>query len=846
MGTAKFEALNLKSGSGGAILYGCRWAATKCNLNFVRTNFISNYAEKSGGAIKWDESELFFDDQTSFVNNAAVYGPNVASYPVYLQKWDNTSLNYIPFFTRPRYSRLLQSTTFGFSGVASGNNFSYIAILIDHYGYRVRSDNTSVARFLQKEGIILENMEVRADQGAFVFSELTITSRPGTSFSLKLETDAIPTFVYSGAARLLQTSNDSAYASLPGLPFSISLRECVRGEVMTFEGRCRRCPQNYYINEEVVTPEIYECIKCPETAVCLGSDIMGPLAGYWRLNILSKNVMECPFPDSCLGFGDMTPIGNESSCPQGTTLLADQCVNFTSYSGNCLENYEGILCYACVKGFAKNEEGTCVPCSNNTIYWLRVCIVILLAIWSVISQIRATLDESLDYEEISCIYQKIFNSFAQVVQIIATLPLAWPTIMLTFNAGQSQVFSAPQNLFTFECFYGLSIWQGADPFYLKVTVTSLTPLVFSLMIPVGLSLIYYITKRDAFWTPEIQNDLKSVTIASITILIFFMHPEIIFQAMSLFQCTNVGDDDHPYLVLSEAYQVECWTPSHIKWLLYLGLPSLIFWGLGIPLFVYRLLRVYREEIDSEEVLEKFSFIVKGYRKETYYWEVVVTYRKIFLIFISVMMTNYGPFAQGLFVLLILTLSWVLQEVMTPYQNYELNNLERYSLIASIAYTYFSLYFLTISEEASLLLRLFLATIMFVVYGFFLAYYWVIFGFLRFKEINEENNQPILLKILPHVERRNIIFVSAWAGQKRTEIENILREKREKFMENLKAASERRQNNRNPIVTPDPVVIPPEEDEFLQIKRRKKEVPQISRGIINSMNYLSNKVGSRKK
>lgn len=47
-------------------------------------NFLSNTAEMEGGAIKWSENKPFIEDDNLFKNNSALYGNDIASYPIRL------------------------------------------------------------------------------------------------------------------------------------------------------------------------------------------------------------------------------------------------------------------------------------------------------------------------------------------------------------------------------------------------------------------------------------------------------------------------------------------------------------------------------------------------------------------------------------------------------------------------------------------------------------------------------------------------------------------------------------------------------------------------------------------
>ena len=61
----------------------------------------------------------------------------------------------------------------------------------------------------------------------------------------------------------------------------------------------------------------------------------------------------------------------------------------------------------------------------------------------------------------------------------------------------------------------------------------------------------------------------------------------------------------------------------------------------------------RKNLDTLRVKEKLGFLFRGYRYKLYFWEIVIMYRKIALIFISVFVVNIGVIAQALVVFVLL-------------------------------------------------------------------------------------------------------------------------------------------------------------------------------------------------
>ena len=65
-----------------------------------------------------------------------------------------------------------------------------------------------------------------------------------------------------------------------------------------------------------------------------------------------------------------------------------------------------------------------------------------------------------------------------------------------------------------------------------------------------------------------------------------------------------------------------------------GLPAIIIWGLGIPTYGLYVIMKNSKELNRKDVKQRYGFIYNGYRvPQAYYWEIVIMYRKIIIIFI---------------------------------------------------------------------------------------------------------------------------------------------------------------------------------------------------------------------
>lgn len=87
----------------------------------------------------------------------------------------------------------------------------------------------------------------------------------------------------------------------------------------------------------------------------------------------------------------------------------------------------------------------------------------------------------------------------------------------------------------------------------------------------------------------------------------------------------------------EALYIQCYNGPHYFWAYGVALPGIIVWGIGIPVFAYVLLRSVRHRLKKLEVKEMYGFLYNGYKREFYYWEVVIMFRKIAMVVISVIL-----------------------------------------------------------------------------------------------------------------------------------------------------------------------------------------------------------------
>jgi len=128
--------------------------------------------------------------------------------------------------------------------------------------------------------------------------------------------------------------------------------------------------------------------------------------------------------------------------------------------------------------------------------------------------------------------------------------------------------------------------------------------------------------------------------------------------------------------LRDDVEYECYTGQHLRFLLIIVIPSIVIWCAGIPLIALIILLKHKNLIlkDGNEEVElteeekkqmanlrlKFGFIFNGFKSRSYYYEVIIQYRKVILIMVTVILSVVSPEVQALLSFLLLILSMIYQ------------------------------------------------------------------------------------------------------------------------------------------------------------------------------------------
>jgi hypothetical protein len=684
---------NIASFKGGAANIECSNNST-CNFSFFNSTFEGNTAQIEGGAISWSSTMPSISQDTLFTNNTSKYGNSIASYPIRMQYIsDNTMSNFTSNFT-DTYAPLILTL----SDIAPGQIVpEAISIaLVDHYDQIVNSDhlsNSEVSVVNKNTSALGGTNKVIALEGVYLFDNIVIGAKPGTSVYLEIYTSAVDMIKQkqeSGRKFEYDMTNsdilqDQVYYNKGYI--KVNLRECVIGESDLGVG-CKICEKETYS----LDPS-NDCTKCPEEATCLGNYTMFPKEGYWRVDVYTDTFYACPNKNACLGSD-----------------------GYISYIGECEKGYRGNMCQPCDNGYSSTKPNVCGKCPDRNTNIMRIVGVgIAILIYCGIMT-WTSFRSSYVPKSIQSIYIKILTNYLQLVGIVFGLDIPWPNYLTSFLKLHENSGHVSQEAFSFDCLLEDSSDESyINSLYRKMIIMAFIPLVCFILGLVVWS-IWAIYKKD-------RKFIEIELVATVNILFFFIHPKISEIYLSIFSCRIIEGEGY---FLIENLDTECWKGDHLFYALTVALPCVVIWIIGAPFALLMYMTRNSRELSNITMKLRFGFLYNGYKLSTYYWEFVILYRKILIIMIMVFLSSFSVDIRALAILIVLGISYLHQNIIEPYTHDILNELEKRGILVATLSVYCGLYFL--SDDINDRAKLGLFVVIMVVNAYFLVYWAIYFGY----------------------------------------------------------------------------------------------------------------------
>jgi hypothetical protein len=127
---------------------------------------------------------------------------------------------------------------------------------------------------------------------------------------------------------------------------------------------------------------------------------------------------------------------------------------------------------------------------------------------------------------------------------------------------------------------------------------------------------------------KILHNIKADCITRTFMLIFIVYPNMTSKIFEAFACRDIGTTDS---VLHSDYGLDC-TSSDYTMIYWLCVFLMFIFPIGMPLLLFYMMSQVKEliQVEDQEVMREFGFVINDYKLSHWYWEVVELSRKLIL------------------------------------------------------------------------------------------------------------------------------------------------------------------------------------------------------------------------
>ena len=432
------------------------------------------------------------------------------------------------------------------------------------------------------------------------------------------------------------------------------------------------CTDNFYLETAPVKIREWTCSSCPEGADCTAAaPYFGVKSqmGYNRQEGVNRTFFECLYQGACLGGPNSNLKGKfldatDKSYDYSEQDLPEQCNADLGFLDGSR------LCHSCKKNWRRLSRDECAECGNEGSNWLLMlfgCLVIVACLVALVlntikSAGRTTVSESV---------QKIIINYLQVAALFGNFPLRWPAAITSLFNIQGGFSTLGENFVNPDCISAVGMASEAELHYSKQIGYFLLPWALVLS-SFGIWKLYARLKGISFNVRVIKSKTgealhvltpKDKMVVSFCVLIYLLYPTLCSQGFALFNCIRIGNDFYFLIDLEEI----CYTGRHLSWMLAVGVPQLMLHVVGLPAVGFYMLYRNRHKLEHPVVRARYGLFLGGYKRNRYYWEVVVIMRKVSVVALSIFGTAISVEVQALMALLLICVCGVLQLAGRPFK-----------------------------------------------------------------------------------------------------------------------------------------------------------------------------------
>ena len=262
--------------------------------------------------------------------------------------------------------------------------------------------------------------------------------------------------------------------------------------------------------------------------------------------------------------------------------------------------------------------------------------------------------------------KKIFISYLQLTASVTAMDIPWPANYLAVFRAQALASSVGEEFMDIRCAMAKPI-SIASIEYGKMLTYALIPFLL-----VFLAIWFWYNCGRRLGVPEEKRN--AMMTGTIVLLLYLLYPSIAAKVLGLWKCRYMDGIGSIFIMDP---QVLCDDSSHLIWQNAVGVPCILLYILGLPLFALCLMYKFRHKLHEQNTSIRIGLLYDGFKPESYMHEFFVVLRKVLIIVIAI-------FEDKVQVLLCLGVVGMLltHTVMTPFQTEFLTRLEIFLLSCS--------------------------------------------------------------------------------------------------------------------------------------------------------------------
>ena len=267
-------------------------------------------------------------------------------------------------------------------------------------------------------------------------------------------------------------------------------------------------------------------------------------------------------------------------------------------------------------------KSECALCPNPILNSLRVLgfmLMIFVIIWICIwFNIRKKTESK------ASMINRIATNYLHSITASVSFNLKFPSLLINVMNPLSRIGESSDTFFSFDCFIEdlkLNVFSDSE-YIIKSFLPLFMPIVFIGVFMTIFGLVKVINRNSNFQ--------RNILMVIITVL-FFFHPTLTGKAIAFFRCINIHGTPRKVNDL----EIKCWETAHMAWAFGVGVPIIIFWSIGIPLFGVIFILKNRKNLHEDHFSSKYLILYQGLKPNRAYWEMINIIRKVVLLMINV-------------------------------------------------------------------------------------------------------------------------------------------------------------------------------------------------------------------